>query len=151
MKDTDPDKRAKLVDGLIASRDFTRFWQIKLGDLLEITTARPDLGNVPAINYQSWLAKRLIANAPWDGMVRELLTSLGDPNDRDTGGPVAYALEGASTPRSRPRRPPNASWACGSAAPSATTTPSTSGPRTIISAWPPPSPRSSAPAAGRGG
>ena len=27
-------------------------------------------------------------------MVRELLTSLGDPNDKDTGGPVAYALEG---------------------------------------------------------
>ena len=94
VKDTDPEKRAKLIEALIAGRDFTRFWQIKLGDLLEITTARGDLGNVPAINYQSWLAKRLIDNAPWDGMVRELLTSLGDPNDRDTGGPVAYALEG---------------------------------------------------------
>ena len=94
LKDPDPDKRSKLVDGLIASRDFTRFWQIKLGDMLEITTARPDLGNVPAINYQTWLAKRLISNAPWNEMVRELLTALGDPNDKDTGGPVAYALEG---------------------------------------------------------
>jgi Protein of unknown function (DUF1553)/Protein of unknown function (DUF1549) len=94
LKDTDPDKRAKLVDSLIASRDFTRFWQIKLGDMLEITTARPDLGNVPAINYQTWLAKRLMSNAPWNEMVRELLTSVGDPNDKDTGGPVAYALEG---------------------------------------------------------
>jgi Protein of unknown function (DUF1553)/Protein of unknown function (DUF1549) len=94
LKDADPEKRAKLVDGLLASRDFTRFWQIKLGDLLEITTARPDLGQVPAVNYQTWLAKRMIANTPWDVMVRELLTSLGDPNDRDSGGPVAYALEG---------------------------------------------------------
>jgi Protein of unknown function (DUF1553)/Protein of unknown function (DUF1549)/Bacterial Ig-like domain (group 2) len=94
LKDADPDKRSKLVDSLIASRDFTRFWQIKLGDMLEITTARPDLGNVPAINYQTWLAKRLLSNAPWNEMVRELLTALGDANDKDTGGPVAYALEG---------------------------------------------------------
>jgi hypothetical protein len=94
LKDADPEKRRKVVDELIASRDFTRFWQLKFGDLLEITTARPDLGSAPAINYQTWLSKRLIANAPWDAMVRELLTSLGDPNDRDTGGPVAYALEG---------------------------------------------------------
>jgi hypothetical protein len=94
LKDADPEKKAKLIDGLLSTRDFTRFWQIKLGDLLEITTARPDLGQIPAINYQTWLTKRLIANTPWDVMVRELLTSLGDPNDRDSGGPVAYALEG---------------------------------------------------------
>ena len=94
LKDTDPEKRSKLVDSLIASRDFTRFWQIKFGDMLEITTARPDLGNVPAINYQTWLAKRLMGNTPWDQMVRELLTAVGDPNDRELGGPIAYALEG---------------------------------------------------------
>ena len=94
LKDTAPDKRVKVVDSLIAGRDFTRFWQIKLGDMLEITTARVDLGNIPAINYQTWLAKRLLNNTPWNEMVRELLTALGDPNDRDTGGPVAYALEG---------------------------------------------------------
>jgi len=64
LKDTDPEKKAKLIDSLIASRDFTRFWQIKFGDMLEITTARPDLGNVPAINYQTWLAKKLLGNAP---------------------------------------------------------------------------------------
>jgi Protein of unknown function (DUF1553)/Protein of unknown function (DUF1549) len=93
VKDTDPGKRAKMVDALLASRDFTRFWQIKFGDMLEITTARADLGNVAAINYQTWLAKKLIANAPWNEMVRELLTALGDPNDKDTGA-VAYALEG---------------------------------------------------------
>ncbi len=93
LKDTDPDKRATLVDGLLASRDFTRFWQIKFGDLLEITTARPDLGQVPAINYQTWLARKLLDNAPWDAMVRELLTAVGDPNNKETGA-VAYALEG---------------------------------------------------------
>ena len=94
LKDTDPDKRVKLVDTLLASRDFTRFWQIKLGDLLEITTNRPELGNA-AYAYETWLAKKLLENAPWDAMVRELLTTVGDPASRDTSGAVAYALEAA--------------------------------------------------------
>jgi len=92
LRSTDPDKRRKLVAGLIGSTDFIRFWQIKLGDLLEITTARPDLGNA-AITYQTWLKKQLLDNAPWDVTVRALLTSTGDPTDRTNGGPVAYALE----------------------------------------------------------
>jgi hypothetical protein len=93
LKNTDPEKRTKLVAELIASRDFTRFWQIKLGDLLEITSARPDLGN-SAYTYQTWLSKKLIGNTPWNEMVRELLTAVGDPNNRETTGAVAYALEG---------------------------------------------------------
>ncbi len=93
LKDTAPDKRTKLVDSLLGDRYFRYFWQIKLGDMLEITTARPDLGN-SAILYETWLSKKLIGNAPWDAMVRELLTALGDPNNKETGGPVAYALEG---------------------------------------------------------
>ena len=92
VKDADPDKRRKLVAGLIGSADFVRFWQIKLGDLLEITSARPDLGNA-AITYQTWLKKQILDNAPWDRTVHALLTATGDPNDRTSGGPVAYALE----------------------------------------------------------
>lgn len=92
VKDPDPAKRPKLVADLIGSPDFVRFWQIKLGDLLEITSARPDLGNA-AINYQTWLKKQLLDNAPWDRTVRALLTATGDPADRASGGPVAYALE----------------------------------------------------------
>ena len=94
LKDTNPDKRRGLVATLVGSSDFVRFWQIKLGDLLEITTARPDLGNA-AVTYQTWLKKQLIDNAPWDATVRTLLTATGDPSDRETGGPVAYALEAA--------------------------------------------------------
>ena len=92
LKDADPDKRRKLVQGLVGSTDFIRFWQIKFGDLLEITSARPELGDA-AITYQTWLQKQLFNNTPWDVMVRTLLTATGDPTDRETGGPVAYALE----------------------------------------------------------
>ncbi|MDB5351103.1 MAG: Protein of unknown function (DUF1553)/Protein of unknown function [Planctomycetota bacterium] len=91
LKDQDPDKRAKKVDELIKRDDFVAFWQIKLGDMLQISQARFNTGAGP---YQSWLGRRLRENAPWDKMVRELLTALGDPADLREGGPVNYALDG---------------------------------------------------------
>ena len=93
LKDTDPEKRAKLVDALLASSDFVLFWEIKLGDMLEITSGRPELGAQPAITYGNWIKKQLLENTPWDGVVRSLLTAVGRI-DRDNGGPAAYALEG---------------------------------------------------------
>jgi len=91
LSDTDADKRLKLVEQLLASRDFVRFWEIKLGDMLQITSGR--FGN-SAYTYEAWLAKRLQENAPWDAMVRELMTAVGDPMDKYKGGPVNYALDG---------------------------------------------------------
>ena len=90
LADKDPAKRAKKVDELLKDRDFTRFWQVKFGDMLQISAQRFPNGSG---QYQAWLQDRLFKNAPWDGMVRELLTSVGDPN-KQGGGPVNYALDG---------------------------------------------------------
>jgi hypothetical protein len=91
IKDPDPKKREKLVDRLLASKRFVQFWQIKLGDMLQISQARFGNGTGP---YLKWLNDRLAANTPWDKMVRELLTSLGDPARMENGA-VNYALDGA--------------------------------------------------------
>jgi hypothetical protein len=95
LADNDPDKRAKLIDRLLASADFTRFWEIKLGDMLQITSNRPALGP-GAARYRVWLEKQLAANTPWDVLVRTLVTAKGDPNEgsvRDPrGGAVYYAI-----------------------------------------------------------
>src|SRR5262249_30327768 len=61
--DTDPDKRVKLVDQLLESPEFIRFWEIKLGDLLQISSTR--IGN-GSYKYQSWLTDQLKDNTPWD-------------------------------------------------------------------------------------
>ena len=90
LADTDPQKRTKKVDELLKREDFVNFWRIKLGDMLQISQARFASGAGP---YNAWLGKRLQENAPWDAMVRELLTSIGDPTTRD-GGPINYALDG---------------------------------------------------------
>jgi Protein of unknown function (DUF1549)/Protein of unknown function (DUF1553) len=97
IADTDPDKRSKLIDSLLASPNFVLFWEIKLGDLLAITPAR--FGN-GAYYYEAWLGSKLKENAPWDEIVRALLTSVGDPMAKYTGGPVNYALD-APDPKAR--------------------------------------------------
>ncbi|OJW21476.1 MAG: hypothetical protein BGO49_13475 [Planctomycetales bacterium 71-10] len=90
VADEGPDKRAKLVDDLLARPEFVQFWRIKLGDLLQISAARQGNG---AYRYQEWLDARLAENTPWDQVVKTLLTALGDPNDVDGGGPVNYAVD----------------------------------------------------------
>ncbi len=90
LADSDPEKRVKLVDRLIASADFVRFWEIKLGDLLQISSAR--FGNGAAY-YHTWLNQQIGENRPWDQSVRTLLTALGNPMIFE-GGPVNYALDG---------------------------------------------------------
>ncbi len=90
LDDENPEKREKLVDRLLVTKEFQQFWGIKLGDLLQITTARQGTG---APRYQAWINKGLEENRPWDTTVRTLLTALGDPLDIDKGGPVNYAME----------------------------------------------------------
>ena len=91
LADKDPEKRAKLVDELLASRDFHRFWLLKFGDMLQISSRR--LGNGSSY-YMMWLEKRLNEDAPWDQVVRSLLTAVGEPETRE-GGPSNYAFDGA--------------------------------------------------------
>ncbi|WP_422930801.1 DUF1549 and DUF1553 domain-containing protein [Singulisphaera sp. PoT] len=88
--DKDPDKRVKLVDKLLADRDFVRFWRIKFGDMLQISNAR--LGN-GATRFQAWVDENLANNTPWDQMVRTMLTAVGAPEEFGNG-PANYALDG---------------------------------------------------------
>jgi hypothetical protein len=90
LADTDPEKRLKLVDRLLKHRDFIRSWEIKFGDMLQITSRRFGDGTG---RYQTWLMKALIENRSWDAIVKELLTALGDPASPE-GGAVNYALDG---------------------------------------------------------
>jgi Protein of unknown function (DUF1553)/Protein of unknown function (DUF1549) len=90
LADTDADKRIKLIDALIKTDEFVKFWRIKLGDLLQISSARQGNG---AYRYQAWIDNALSKNRPWDDVVKTLLTALGDPYDLEKGGPINYALD----------------------------------------------------------
>jgi hypothetical protein len=90
LADKDPEKRAKLLDRLLKAPEFVLFWRIKLGDLLQISSARQGNG---AYRYHAWIERGLAENRPWDVVVRTLLTAVGDPNDLEKGGPVNYAMD----------------------------------------------------------
>ena len=89
LKDSSPDKRQRVIAELFKDADFTKFWSLKFGDFLQISSARQ--GN-SAPFYLLWLQDQLEKQAPWDKMVRDLLTTRGDPSSKESAA-AAYSLE----------------------------------------------------------
>ena len=89
VKDPDPEKRAKMVDQLMDDADFNKLWSLRLGDLLQISSARQ--GNAAAF-YLLWLQDQLDRRTSWDEVIRQLLTTRGDPATKNEAA-AAYSLE----------------------------------------------------------
>ncbi|HEY1083627.1 MAG TPA: DUF1549 domain-containing protein [Prosthecobacter sp.] len=80
----DPQKRAKLIDRLLASDGYTshmfNFW----ADVLRLTDNAK--GKITAEAYEEWLKKELKANTPYDQFVKKLLTTEGGAWDSGSIG-----------------------------------------------------------------
>lgn len=70
-----PDKRAKLINELLDRPEFARFWALKWGDLLRLTTTQVTGDGV--YKYHRWVEKAFATNMPYDQFARELLTAQG--------------------------------------------------------------------------
>lgn len=80
IADTSPDKRAKLIDSLLNSSRHARHLANQLDVML--MERRADK-YVPAADWQKYLYDSMLANKPYDQLVREILTSDGtDPATR---------------------------------------------------------------------
>jgi hypothetical protein len=80
LKDTAADKRARLIDRLLASPECARHLQ----DVFDVMLMerRPDK-QVPRAIWQDYLRTSLADNKPWDVLVREMLSADGtDPKTR---------------------------------------------------------------------
>ena len=79
LASADPDKKAKLIDELLASDNFGRhladIWQAKL---LPRTSDNNTVDRGP---FTRWLAGRFNAGAGWDAITTEILTATGDVSD----------------------------------------------------------------------
>jgi len=69
------DRRARLVDELLARPEYADYWALRWADVLRVD--RQVLGHKDAYAYYSWIRKRLASNTPFDLMVRELITAEG--------------------------------------------------------------------------
>jgi hypothetical protein len=76
IADTDPTKRAKLVDELLDRKEFVELWVMKWAELLMIRTTQ-QIAYKPMLRYYNWLQDKLANNVPIDQMVQELLGASG--------------------------------------------------------------------------
>lgn len=72
-------KRARLIDQLIASSAYTDHWTVKWGDLLQ--SSRKYLGDKGVYAFREWIHDSIAADKPFDKMARELLTARGSSYD----------------------------------------------------------------------
>ncbi|MCA9177798.1 MAG: DUF1549 domain-containing protein, partial [Planctomycetales bacterium] len=75
-----PDKRERLVDGLLRSPEHARHWQVTLDNLL---MQRRPAKHVDLASWRGYLHQSARENKPWDVLVVELLSANGaDPQTR---------------------------------------------------------------------
>ncbi|MCX6998529.1 MAG: DUF1549 and DUF1553 domain-containing protein [Kiritimatiellaeota bacterium] len=83
LADHSPDKRARLIDRLLARSEFAEYWGLKWGDLLRVKAEFPSNLWPNAVQaYDRWIRDSLRSNKPYDRFARELLTATGS-NFRD--------------------------------------------------------------------
>src|SRR5206468_5335910 len=75
LADKRSDRRARLVDELLARPEYADFWALKWADLLRVD--RQVLGHKRAYAYYKWMRDSLAGNRPYDRFVRDLLTAEG--------------------------------------------------------------------------
>ena len=76
LADSDPAKRAKLIDHLLASGEFADFRTLQWGDILRIKSEYPvKLWPKAVETYRRWLRENI--DKPYDRFVRDLLLSGG--------------------------------------------------------------------------
>lgn len=78
LADPDPNKRAALIDRLLARDEFADYWAMKWGDVLRVKSEFPiDLWPNAVQAYHRWIRTSVRDNVPYDRFVRELLTESG--------------------------------------------------------------------------
>ncbi len=76
VADSNSVKRAKLIDGLMASPAYVDFWAYKWSDLFRVS--RLALKDKGMWAYYAWIHDSVRTNKPWNQMVREILTATGN-------------------------------------------------------------------------
>lgn len=82
IEEKEPAKRDRLVDQLLARKEFADLWVMKWAELLEIRSRDNMVYPKAALVYFEWLRDQIQTNVPLDQIVQQLLTGSGS-NLRD--------------------------------------------------------------------
>ena len=75
LDDKAADKRAKLIDALLDRPEYADFWTLKWSDVLRSNRKTIQIKGIHV--FQTWVRDHIVKNAPFDEMVRELITASG--------------------------------------------------------------------------
>jgi hypothetical protein len=91
--DTAPDKRARLVDTLVADPQYARWMAVRFDVMLMERRAE---AHTKALPWREWLEQSLLENKPWDALVREILSA--DGSDEKNRHVARWLLEREADP-----------------------------------------------------
>lgn len=78
LRDTDPNKRARLIDSLFSREEFADYWTMRWCDVLRVKSEFPiNLWPNAVQAYHRWIHDAVRDNRPYDQFVRAMLTSSG--------------------------------------------------------------------------
>ena len=102
LADSRPDKRARLIDGLLERPEYVDYWAVQLGDLLQNRKERDhDVRGVKGVRaFHEWIREQVAANRPWDETARAVLTAKGSTADNPA---VGYYVVTVGEERDAPR------------------------------------------------
>lgn len=83
LSDAAADKRDRLVEALLKRPEFVDYWSYKWSDLLLVNSDK--LPVQPMWSYYQWIRGQVERDAPWDVLVRKLLTSTGSTLENGGG------------------------------------------------------------------
>jgi hypothetical protein len=88
LADSRPDRRARLIDSLLARPEFVDHWALYLGDLFQNRKERDhDVRGVKGVRaFHDWLRQQVAANRPWDQLARAVLTARGKTSEQPAVG-----------------------------------------------------------------
>jgi hypothetical protein len=75
LADHSPNKRARLIDALLARPEYADFWTLKWSDVFR--SSRKSIQVKGTYVFQHWLRDHLVKNTGFDAIVREMLTASG--------------------------------------------------------------------------
>ena len=75
LADESKRKRERLIDALLDRDEYAKFWALKWGDLLKMTSKL--VGDEGVYKYHRWVEKSLHENMPYDEFAKQLLTGTG--------------------------------------------------------------------------
>ncbi len=93
LEDKSPDRRAKIIDKLLAGDAFARHWGRYWRDVISARVT-DQLGNIAARGFEKWMTEQLKANRSWGEITRTILTASGEVRfaEADKNGPAYFLL-----------------------------------------------------------